>query len=370
MAASRLFLTSLLAALGLGFQITPAFGEGLSAWQAQKPPRLRIAASPYPNWLLHVVPTGADFGQHLYRVRVDTFGMGPSSEASRGHFYTRCAGFLDLSHIRRTIDFAGYVHYWLRESLLSGAEGFAFESIDRTTYRVRISYPDWWGGLPPAERDRLAGELALRKGLEAAYDFSNWREILTWHGFYNVPGMPERESAFSFEDLPSHAVGLAVAERALRAEGLPFDEAVTRELARELLEIEVAPRETYHRAMELVAGKWWDKRTCLRRFVDTGADRGWIEPWLVPGLESGPQPRARRYPVPTRSDRDVLGRDCRGLVALECEPRPRRRAVREKILPEGVSIVVPAKDYPAMQEAIRQEILAEFGPLATVPDFP
>lgn len=342
-------------------------GGGLSDWQAEKVPRLRIAASPYPNFLLEVLPTGVDFGSHLYRVKIDSLGMGPSSELARGHFYTRRGGFLDLAHIRRAIDLAGYVHYHVRDSLTRGEAGFSFENIDRTTYRVSFRYPDFWTRLDPVAKARLIEEVAVRAGETAALDLSNWREILTWYGFHNVPGMPEKSSAFSFEDLPSHAVGAAVVGRALRLEGVPFDEAVTRELERELVALGVVPVEDYDRAMSLVEGKWWAKKATLKRHLDTGRDDGVITPWLVRGLFPGNAPAAKSYPLPRGPDDFIHGRDCRGLVVVSCEPRPRRREVWEK-LSEGIGrVVVPERDYAAILARIEGEMKEEIGPRATVP---
>lgn len=337
--------------------------EGLSDWQSRDEPRLRIAASPYPNYLLHILPSGFDLKRHRYRVGISSFGFQPSAETGRGHFYTRRGGFLDLAHVRRAIDFAGYVHFHTRKALIEGRDGFSFESIDQTTYRVSLRYPAFWQTLGEAERERLAGELATRAAVEAAFDFSNWREILTWYDFHNLPGMPERGSAFSYEDVPSHAVGIAVAERALRAEGVPFDEAVTRELRREIDDLGVVPQETYQRAMELVGYRWWGKKTCLKRHIDTGRDDGFIDPWLVRGLASGPEPRPKRYPAPSRRYADVLGRDCRGMVVLECEPHLRDDEVRQRIPAK----VRPSRDYPALLSRIEKEIRLEFGPNATVP---
>jgi hypothetical protein len=102
------------------------------------------------------------------------------------------------------------------------------ENIDRTTYRIEIDYPSYWERLSDRERERLIEELAMRAALEGAFDFSNWREIITWYDFHNLPGLKEKSSAFSFEDVASHAVGLVVAQRALRDPATPFDEAVTR----------------------------------------------------------------------------------------------------------------------------------------------
>ncbi len=353
--------------LGLASFAGPASGDGLDEWQSRKPPRLRIAASPYPNFLLHILPEEEGFGGHLYRVKIDTLGWGPSSETGRGHLYTRRGGFLDLAHVRRTIDFAGYAHHRVREALRSGATHFSFESIDRTTYHCHLAYPPFWKGLATGERERLVEEIALLAAAEAAFDFNNWREFLTWYGFHNVPGMPEKGSAFSYEDVPSHAVGIAVAARALRAPGVPFDKAVTRELERELAELEVVPQATYRRAMDLVADRWWAKKTCLKRHLDTGRDDGFVDPWLVRGLEPGRGPQAKRYPAPSRGYRDVLGHDCRGMVVFECEPKLRREDVLRQVLPTGETRVRPARDYPDLLRRIEEEVRREFGPNATRP---
>ena len=342
-------------------------GGGLDAWQAERPPRLRIAASPYPNFLLEILPTGVHFGEHVYRVKIDSLGMGPSSETPRGHFYTRRGGFLDLAHIRRAIDMAGYVHYHVRDCLTRGGTHFSFENIDRTTYHTDLSYPAFWDRLDAATKTRLIDEIAIRAAEEAAIDFSNWREILTWYDFHNLPGMPERGSAFSYEDLPSHAVGAAVAVRALRLRGVPFDEAVTRELDRELEELEVVPAETYARAMALVADRWWGKKTCLKRLLDTGLDDGFINPWLVHGLEVGRPPVAKGYPAPRGLEGRLMGHDCHGMVVFSCEPRPGRKEVKEAVLPGGSRTVIPTRDYPLILERIAGQIRRELGPHALEP---
>jgi hypothetical protein len=353
---------ALLAILAAG-EASPA--AGLSDWQARRVPRLRIAASPYPNHLLEVLPTGVDFGGHLYRVKIDTLGMGPSSETSRGHFYTWRAGFLDLAHIRRAIDLAGYVHYHVGEALRAGRTHFRFENIDRTTYHCDLAYPAFWERLPPRERERLIEELSLRIALEASFDFSNWREILTWYDFHNLPGLKEKSSAFSFEDVASHAVGLAVVRRALCDPAHSFDEAVTIELDRELARLGVVPEPVYQRAMALTAGRWWGPKACLRRNLDTGRDDGFIDPWTVPGLASGPDPSPVRYPAPERDDSNIAGYDCRGLFTLSCEPHLRRGEILARVLPPGETRVIPRRDYPRLIEEIDREMRVDLGPRAT-----
>jgi hypothetical protein len=338
---------------------------GLNEWQAERVPRLRIASSPYPNYLLEVLPTGVDFGEHLYRVKIDSLGMGPSSETSRGHFYTWRAGFLDLAHIRRSIDLAGYVHYHVRAALRSRKTHFSFENIDRTTYHCDLSYPAFWNRLSARERDRLIEELALRIAIEASFDFSNWREILTWYDFHNLPGLKEKSSAFSFEDIASHAVGLTVVRRALRDPDRPFDEAVTRELDRELTRLGVVPVPVYERAMALTEGRWWGPKACLRRNLDTGRDDGYIDPWTVPGLASGAYSSPVRYPAPERDDSNIAGYDCRGCFTLSCEPHLRRGDILAQVLPPGETRVIPRRDYPRLLAKIADGIREELGPRAT-----
>jgi hypothetical protein len=347
--------------------VTPAAGGPLDAWQAEKVPRLRIAASPYPNSLLHVLPTGADFGDHLYRVKIDTLGMGPSSETSRGHFYTRHGGFLDLAHIRRTMDFTAYLHYHLRAALTAGKNHFSFTSIDKTTYHCHLHYPPFWSTIRGQRKVDLIDELALEAAAQAAFDFSNWREILTWYDFHNVPGMPEKGSAFSYEDVPSHAVGIAVAVRALRRPGVPFDEAATLELDRELHELVIVPEETYQRAMALVENKWWGKKTCLKRFTDTGRDDGSIVPWLVKGLEPEISVTPKIYPAPRRDFSKVRGFNCERMIVFECEPHlPKKDRVLRHLAPDTTRVRTDT-DYPLLLERIEEEIRNELGPRATKP---
>jgi hypothetical protein len=135
--------------------------EALDSWQARKVPRLRMAASPYPNWLLHILPTDVDLGKHRYRVWIPTLGVIPSSETSRGHLYTRHAGFVDLAHIRRSIDFTAFLHHEIRDGLTNRASHFSFESIDRTTYHCHLNYPDFWDDLSAEKRERLIQEIAI-----------------------------------------------------------------------------------------------------------------------------------------------------------------------------------------------------------------
>lgn len=341
--------------------------EPLSAWQAAKAPRLRIAASPYPNFLLRILPTDVNFGEHLYRVRISTLGMGPSSELSRGHFYTLRAGFLDLAHIRRSIDLTAYVHYRITECLTNKGSGFSFAGVEDTVYRCRLTYPDFWDGLEKGERDRIISKIAFDAAERASFDLSNWREIITWYEFHNVPGMPEKGSAFSYEDVPSHCVGTAVALRALRTRGVPYNEAVTKELHREIADLRIVSSEVYLKAMDLVKDRWWGHKTCLKRNIDTGLDDGYVEPWLVRGLEQGPASRPKMFRVSGNDFSDVDGYDCSGMVAFEYEPHLLKKDRVLKLLGRDVKSVDPVRDYPLIIRQVRKEIIEEFGADATVP---
>lgn len=351
---------------GLLFPVA-AKAEPLDAWQSRKAPRLRVASSPYDNFLLDILPTDVDLGEHLYRVRISTFGFGPSSETSRGHFYTRHGGFLDLAHIRRSIDLTAYVHYRIRECLENKTPRFSFSGVEKTTYHCRFTYPVFWDGLEKEEREKIISEISIDAAELASFDLSNWREIITWYDFHNVPGMPEKGSAFSYEDVPSHSVGALVAVRALRTRGVPYNEAVTRELERELKRLQIVPHEVYLKAMDLVKDRWWGHKTCLKRNIDTGQDDGLVAPWLVRGLEPGVAPRPKKYPVPRRDFSLVEGHDCSGMVEFEYEPHMPKKDRVLKLLGPDVTRVNPGRDYPLLLEHVHEEIIREFGPNATVP---
>lgn len=364
---SRTHSSCLISLIFCAFLVTAVDAGPLDGWQAEKAPRLRIAASPYPNSLLHILPTGTDFGDHLYRVKINSLGMGPSSETSRGHFYTERGGFLDLAHIRRTVDFTAYLHFHLSRCLTAEKPHFSFTSIDKTTYHCHLRYPPFWAHLDPQSKEDIITELALELAAQAAFDFSNWREILTWYDFHNVPGMPEKGSAFSYEDVPSHAVGVAVAVKAIRRPGVPFDDAATDELDRELRELRIVPEETYHHAMALVENKWWGKKTCLKRFIDTGRDDGKIVPWLVKGLEPYRTVTPKTYSAPRRDFSNIHGFNCNGMFVFECEPHLPKKGRILSLLAPGTTRVRTDRDYPILLDRIHAEIESELGLGATRP---
>ena len=341
--------------------------EPLDARQSRKAPRLRVAASPYPNLFLQILPTNEDFGEHLYSVRISTVGLGPSSETSRGHFYTRRAGFLDLAHIRRSIDLTAYVHYRITECLTKRESGFSFAGVEATIYHCLFTYPEFWDKLHKEERARIISRVAMEAAERASIDLSNWREIITWYGFHNVPGKLEKGSAFSYEDVPSHSVGAAIAVRALRSRGVPYNDAVTRELKREIADLHMVSSETYLKAMGMVKDRWWGHETCLKRNIDTGLDDGYVEPWLVRGLEAGMKPRPKLYRIPRPDFSDIDGYDCSGLVKFEYEPHMPKKDRVLKLLGPDAHRVDPARDYPLILQQVREEIIEEFGPHATVP---
>ena len=177
-------------------------------------PRHRIGALPFPGtFTLYRAADPNDLGPHRY-ARTPRFFQ--PDERESGIIYTTRAGFLDVAHLRLTIDWTHYYARRVRAAIDARFERFALPALDGETFHVTLNYPDDWHDLDDAQRSALADELALRCGQRLAYQMMTWHELITWFGHRRVLLIDESPSAFTYDDGMSHAIGLRVAERALR----------------------------------------------------------------------------------------------------------------------------------------------------------
>lgn len=158
-----------------------------------------------------------------------------------GLIFTRCAGFMDLGHIRDNIDNTKYYFDVLRSG--QNRKDAVFHSI---AIGARA--------LVGINRDIQPSEfIAVARSM--AYDDSVYHEIDSW----DVP--IDHNSAFSPEDLPSNHLGTYVAARALKemaTSGKTFEDQVTTTLNDVLTALQpVPPSETWS-------------------MVDAARTRGWI----------------------------------------------------------------------------------------------
>lgn len=341
---------------------------GCSTAPAQ--PRTRLGSIPFPGiFTLYTTADPQRLGQHRYEAWWDKLD-GPN-ETSRGILYTCRAGFLDLSHIRDSIDWAKYIHDRTLECALrfgtgpASSQTFAFSSSD-ARYEVELREPEWWHTLDPSERDQLAREAAIRIGQRLTVIMATWHEIGTWYGQETIPGISEQNSAFTWDDGTSHVVAAIVAGRALRT-GDPWDIAVTRELAAELEELGAVDSSCESQAIDLVKDRWWKNGIAVRRDLDTGLDHNPKIPWLVPGLPCCTHADPGCATLVVSDLHDVQGRDLTPMLDLRIIPS---RSILRKAAGTSSSTPSAIHGEPALLQAIervRAEMLERWGPDADKP---
>lgn len=275
--------TLLLGAIFLGGCATGP--DGLS------PPRIRVGGLPYPgltNYLALAPPHA--MGAHRYqRFRAASDAV---DEVSLGIVYTRHAGFIDLAHIRSTVDWVRYV-YLVTHARLMAADAhdnpplhWRWLGID---FRLRIQLPPGWANVPTSQRQTLSHASAAVFAQRMATAISTWHEVGSWHGQMILPPIREVRSAFTWDDSASHVLAAVVGGRALASAqpGNPDDwnRAVTHELAAALAALCPVDMDCQNQALVRTRGGWWHGGDTLRRDLDTGLEgSGAKQPWLVPNL--------------------------------------------------------------------------------------
>ena len=313
-------------------------------------PRARMGALPFEGpFTLFDAPDPDDLGVHAYEA-------GPldiDDEVERGIVYTRRGGFLDIAHVRNSIDMTAYVHARARLAIQRGWDEFAFRGNEPSTYRVQLCYPEDWLQMDADERHALGEELALRIAQRVAFDVMTWHEIITWHGYKSTIIIPENNSAFTYDDVPSHALGVQIAGEAI-ARGGDFDQEVTRILAESLEELGVVEKDELKAAMRQVEGQWWDALGGpKRRLLDIGASDGLIEPWVVDG--HGDDVHTFRV---VQMD-DVQGRDFSGFCRVLIDPNVLEGFAVRRVIGEDREYIDPETDFPVLVADIAESLEVE-----------
>ncbi len=320
-------------------------------------PRMRLGSIPFPGpFTLYSVADPNSLGSHRYEGWLDAHD-GPD-EVKRGILYTRRAGFLDLSHVRESIDIVKYAHDRIVEQMASGKGGvFRMDWAD-TRYDVCVRVPEWWGGLSDTDRAEIGREGAIRQAQRLAVVIGAWHELGTWYGQMIVPPFSEKNSAFTWDDPASHVAAAIVAGRALRDSGTRWNAAVTRALADELAELGVVDIDCESKAVEQVHGRWWWNGTAIRRDLDTGLANNIKMPWLVSGLECCAAEGNAGLPLPELGS--AAGRDLRELFEVRVVPERwlMRRALGCAVCPE---MLVSEREVVDAIERLRVEVKKEFG---------
>ena len=338
---------------------------------------VEIGSVPVPGVELENVVSVPDLGQHQYDNGASPWGSDDErpvyASEQNGLLYTCRGGFIDTAHVRDYADWTVFVAAQVGPRLASGGELALPDEGGRRLVRV--------GAVPGDAVARIGGRRLLTALAQwTAFQLSVWHEIATWYGWSSSSVFPETASAFSPEDLYSNLLGVTIAGQILRAEHAgseaDYNESVDVWLRSTLEWLGVVSPETTRAILDALDGRWWDstrrlpeKELVVRRNVDLAMP---LAPWRLPA-RVGPEPLrlelARRCSSGARVERLALPGTLGGLriadvVTLVVRPED---AVAERLPVARPGGEITQADFPAIAEAIRAEIVAEFGPGATTP---
>ncbi len=314
----------------------------------QREPKARIGSVPCIGGYTLFKTADADrLGRHHYGNAI----ISGQAETRRGIVYTTHGGFIDIAHLRKAADWTAFHHARLTHALNEGWRCIILPSKEASTYHIRFRYPDGWDALPEARKQAVREELAIVLAQRLAIMQTNWHEIATWFGYQSTP-LPEKASAFSYDDTTSHILGAQIAGLALRDPRRDYDEAVTFYLRGELARLGAVKPEQTIQAIRGVEGRWWKSGRVTQRQLDIGENDGVVMPWIVPGFPDGATAQGLPFAIPLLND--VAGVDMRGFEMVEIDPRLRVWSRMRKVLPSKPQRCIPEDHFPLLMAYIRE----------------
>jgi len=310
-------------------------------------PKARIGSVPCMGpYTLFTTADADELGRHLY-------GFEPVpglTEARRGILYTTRGGFIDIAHLRKAADWTAYHHTRFHFALSHNWQCVRLRAKEASVYHVTLDYPPGWADWSADQRDRVIDELAIRLAQRLAIMQTSWHEIATWFGYSSTP-LPEKTSAFTYDDTTSHILGAQIAGMALRDPKRDYDTAVTFYLRGELARLGAVSPEQTVAALRVVEGDWWARGRVLKRQLDIGEDDGVVTPWLAPGFADREALGAIGFEIPQLDD--VAGRDLSGFASVRIDPRIFVWSKMRRVLPGEPDRCDPARDFPLLMAHIR-----------------
>lgn len=270
---------------------------GLAGCGGLGQPRHRIGSLPFPG--PKTIYSEADPGHLGWHRYGSAFGsaLSPAAEVSRGTIYTCRAGFLDVAHLRLAIDWTRYAHDVFSQAMREGKKKAGFRGPDGYRVEAAIEYPPVWRDLPADSRERAIESGSILAAQRASFLIWTWHEAITWEGYSTFVIISEEGSAFGYDDMASHAVGVAVAGEVLR-DPREYDEAVTDHLNAELERLGAVEHDCFREARDAVEGAWWTREGPLRRELDAGLISGRMPVRLAPGVPCCPFEGEPTLPTP------------------------------------------------------------------------
>jgi hypothetical protein len=311
-------------------------------------PRPRMGsypASAFPSAFLDI----NDLGRHSYGIGIFEHN---------GLAYTARGGHIDIAHLRIAADNTRWLTGRTREHLLKGDKEFYFKlNVEPSRYHVKLGYPDYWNKITETDRQKIADILSPDLGQYFTYTMTTWHEVLTWFGFKCLLFLPEKKSAFSWEDIYSNLLGTRLGAMAIADKEHSYDEAMTILLKKEMEELEIQSRKTARQAAREMKSKIFDGQKYLdrTRSMDIGLYNGYVTPVLVPGICKNATPKL--YPVPTL---DVF-RKYGFTMELEIEPKEFESGkILKVIYPDGKGKSIwPDRQLPIVMHYIENDAIKQ-----------
>ncbi len=222
-----------------------------------------VAGKVVPGFTVPNVKSASDLGPHEYdkgAFALDTDLSRFATSENNGLVYTCRGGFFDSAHVR---DYADLTLFLALRFVLGLEHGLKLDLPgDGAVRHLELS-------AVPADVLEREGRWALATALAqwAAYQFSQWHEVVTWYGLESFKGFSERASAFSPEDLYSNVVGIRLAGGILTTGGVrsrkDWDAQLEAWMREALVRLKDVPEKLGRRAMASLDGRWWDSQRTL-----------------------------------------------------------------------------------------------------------
>ncbi len=209
-------------------------------------PKTRIGALPFPGVTsLYAAADPRGVTPHRYEGGLATV---LAAEGDRGIIYTSRAGFIDMAHLRESMDWTWYLARLIEASPIEDGKHVARFTHECVRGELRVP-----AGLNDEQRAYVA---AL-----ASYRLLTWHEISTWYGYSLVALVSEKRSTFTVDDTTSHVVGAGIGrELAMRAHTLAeYDAAADEALAQLMRDLGAMEPSQTTRRCEMVRGTWWNR---------------------------------------------------------------------------------------------------------------
>lgn len=283
-----------------------------------------------------------ELGQHQY--------MGGKKEVV-GTLYTHKGGFIDVGHMRDQIDWTRYLYELILFNRGKGEFVMPLRN-EGGSKKLYLRIPEDF-----SEEDArlLAGKIT--------YDFSLWHEISTWYGASAVPGLSEKFSSFSIEDVYSNLLGIHIGMKSLKS-SKSFNEAVTEQILIAMDSLGVAKsKEESYQAYDKVLHKWYTTKKRLPS-TETMKKRDpdvltYSKPWVLPdSIDPNDPPITLKVPL-----LDSKGQSLTNYYEFTIDLNYRFPV--EEIFPDRTDSLINQNDYAFLLDHISKELrVLEKGVLA------